>query len=132
MELCFQARPIQALRYLWPAAMDQHQFYSQTVEQGDIVDYMGKIVLLRDLTTEHQHKGFTPVCVDVGRCISEPADVVMPCCCHGRIRIFCKKKSLANPEGFPNGNNAQGLELGRLSYRLFITAIRKHGGLYPV
>jgi len=31
--------------------------------------------VLRDLTPQHQHEGLTPVQVDVGCGISEPADV---------------------------------------------------------
>ena len=49
----------------------QHQSHPQTAQQCDILNNIGKVIVFNGLAAKHQHKGFTPVCIDVRRRASE-------------------------------------------------------------
>ena len=70
--------------------MNQHQAHAQAVEQGDIVNDIGEVFVLRSLSPQHQHKGLAPVCVDVGCGIPEPAYMGPPRRCHDMIQAVDK------------------------------------------
>ena len=68
-----QSGALQALVDLRAGAVDQDQAHAQAVEQGDVVNDVGKVFVLRSLAPQHQHEGLAPVRVDVGCGIPEPA-----------------------------------------------------------
>lgn len=75
IKVALNTRSLQARSNLWPGTVNQYQSHAQALQQSDIVDDIGEVFVLRDLTPQHQHEGLTPVQVDVGCGISEPADV---------------------------------------------------------
>jgi trans-aconitate methyltransferase len=46
--------------------------------------------MLRNRAPQHQHKGFAPVCVDVGCSVSQPADMLLRRYCHVTIQAIDK------------------------------------------
>ena len=73
---------LQSLIYLRPGPVDQHQAHAETVEQGDVMNDVGEILMLRGLTPQHQHEGLAPVRIDVGCGIPEPTDMGPARRCH--------------------------------------------------
>ena len=70
--------------------MNQHQAHTKTIQQSDVVNDVGKVFMLRHRAPQHQHKGLTPVCVDVGCSISQPADMLLRRSCHVIIQAIDK------------------------------------------
>ena len=102
------APPLQALVDLRAGAVDQYQAHTEAVEQGDIVDDVGKVFVLRSRAPQHQHKGLAPVCIDVGCGISEPAYVARPgvVTLSSKLLINRSYQGYRNRGGLPNGNIA--------------------------
>ena len=67
MEAWRGIQPVQALVNLRPYAVYQHQADAQAVEQGKIMDVVGKILILHRFAAERNDKGFIAVGVDVRR-----------------------------------------------------------------
>jgi hypothetical protein len=83
-------RPMESSASIWarnePA--NQHQTYAQAIEQGDVVNDVGEVFVLRNRAPQHQHKGLASMCVDVGCRISEPAYMSPPGCRHGYFQAI--------------------------------------------
>ena len=65
----------QALRDLWSRTVNQDQFDTEAVEQGDVVDDVGEVFVLRNFTAKHQDESLVSVSIYVGRGIPEPANM---------------------------------------------------------
>ena len=60
---------------LGAGAVYQYQLHAQALEQGNIVNDVGEVFVLRHGAPQHQHEGLAPVHIDIGCGVPEPADV---------------------------------------------------------
>jgi hypothetical protein len=56
--------------------MNQHQFYTEAIEQCDIVNDIGKIVIGDRFAAKRQHHGAAAMGIDVRRGIAEGFNVI--------------------------------------------------------
>ena len=64
---------------------------TEAVKQGNVVEDICAVFVLRNLTPQHQHEGLAPVCIDVGCGVSQPANVIPPLRCHVCFQAIDKR-----------------------------------------
>ena len=55
-------------------AIDHHQTDAEAVQQPDIINDTGEILMLNGFTAEHDDKRFSPVGIDIGNRMAESLD----------------------------------------------------------
>ena len=68
--------------------MHHHQAHTKAVEQRNVMNDIAEIVMLERLAGQHQHKGFSPVLIDIRRGMAKPFNVVLSV---GRHDLFSSK-----------------------------------------
>ena len=90
VESARKARPLQARIDLAAPTVNQHQAYTEAVQQRDVVNDVREGIVLRDGVPQHQHEGLAPVCVDVGCSVPQPADMGPRRRCHALFQAVDK------------------------------------------
>jgi len=51
---------------LRPCAVDHHQANAEAVQQANVIDDAGKVLMLDGFTAQHDDKGFSPMGINIG------------------------------------------------------------------